>query len=82
MLCPIGDKPALHLDVMKAIIAIYQQLRKDDLLDCCLCGYTQNLNISLNSMIGTFAPKNTFSDFKPVEIIAYLTKVIQVFFKF
>ncbi|XP_036148684.1 uncharacterized protein LOC118647819 [Monomorium pharaonis] len=61
-------KPALHQDVIKAITPIYEELSRDDLLERCVGGYTQNNNESLNGLIWSFAPKKLFSGLKTVEI--------------
>lgn len=69
-------KPALHPDIIKAITPIYQELSKDDLLERCLGGYTQNSNKSLKALIWTFAPKTTFSGAKCVEIAVNIASSI------
>lgn len=64
--------PPLHPDVAAAILPIYQDLSRDDLLDRCLGGYTQNSNESLNALIWKFAPKHLHSGKEIVEIAAYI----------
>lgn len=50
-------KPPLHLDVFAAIKPVYEDLSSDDLLSCCLGGYTQNKNESYNNCVWSMAPK-------------------------
>ncbi|XP_014485395.1 PREDICTED: uncharacterized protein LOC106749935 [Dinoponera quadriceps] len=64
-------KPALSSDVLKAITPIYEELSNKNLLTRCVRGYTQNSNESLNAMIWSLAPKQTFSGAKTVDIASY-----------
>ncbi|KYN14894.1 hypothetical protein ALC57_12886 [Trachymyrmex cornetzi] len=68
--CPQGarykHKPALPIEVFNAIKPIYEDLSRDDLLERCLGGYTQNNNECFNSL-WNIAPKNVSSD-KKVDI--------------
>lgn len=64
-------KPALSSDVLKAITPIYEELSNENLLTRCVGGYTQNSNESLNAMIWSLAPKQTFSGAKTVDIASY-----------
>lgn len=46
------EQPApLHKDVAKAILPIFEDLSKEDLLQRCLGGHTQNANESFNAMV-------------------------------
>lgn len=64
-------KPALSSDVLNAITPLYEDLSNDNLLTRCVGGYTQNSNESLNAMIWSLAPKQTFSGAKTVDIASY-----------
>lgn len=64
--------PPLHPDVAEAIYPVYKELSKDDLLNRCLGGYTQNSNESLNALIWKFAPKHLHSGKDTVEIAAFI----------
>ena len=55
----------LPADVMKAIQPVYEDLSKDELLERCLGGFTQNANESLNQLIWKIAPKK-LSGSKPI----------------
>jgi len=46
-----NHKPAMCDEVYKAVLPIYQDLSRDDLLERCLGGYTQNTNESFNSVV-------------------------------
>jgi len=50
--------PPLHTDVQKHVLPIYEDLSRDDLLERCLGGYTQNANESFNATIWRLAPKH------------------------
>lgn len=69
-------KPPLHADVLTAITPIYEELSKNDLLERCLGGFTQNQNESFNNLTWSFAPKVTFTGITTVEIAAYLASSI------
>ncbi|KAJ8936817.1 hypothetical protein NQ318_015284 [Aromia moschata] len=66
----------LHPDVQKYILPIYEDLTKDDLLQRCLGGRTQNANESYNSTIWRLAPKHLNSGLKIIEIAAYVSASI------
>lgn len=68
--------PPLHKDVAEKIWPIYEELSRDDLLQRCLGGYTQNANESLNALIWKFAPKHLHSGFETVEIASNLAGCI------
>lgn len=68
---PVHPKP-LHHDVQKAILPIYKDLSRDDLIERCLGGHTQNANESFNSTVWRLALKHLNSGLKIVEIAAYL----------
>lgn len=65
------DEP-LHPLVAQHILPIYEDLSRDDLLERCLGGHTQNNNECLNALIWKFAPKHLFSGKETVEIATYL----------
>ena len=50
---------------------IYNRLQDDQLLSKCLHGKTQNLNDTLNAIIWSRVPKNTFVSRETVEIGIY-----------
>ena len=58
--------------IFKLIKPIYIQLASRDLLARCLYGATQNQNESLNGLIWSLCPKETFCGKRVVEIAAYL----------
>lgn len=62
----------LHPDVKEHLLPIYEDLSKDDLLNRCLGGHTQNANESFNNLIWRLAPKHLHSGSKTVEISAYI----------
>lgn len=53
------SKGSLPLDVRKAILPIYTDLCKPEMLSKCLHGKTQNSNESFNGMIWNRVPKST-----------------------
>ena len=52
--------PGLPDNIIKLVKPIYERLSKDDLLERCLDGKTQNQNESLNGMIWNRLPKEVF----------------------
>nr|XP_034192185.1 uncharacterized protein LOC117609681 [Osmia lignaria] len=67
------EHPApLHPDVQKYILPIYEDLSREDILQRCLGGHTQNTNESFNSTIWRFIPKHLHSGLKIIEIAPYL----------
>ena len=48
---PEAHPHPLHPDVQKEILPIYEDLSRDDLLERCLGGHTQNANESFNSTV-------------------------------
>lgn len=64
--------PPLHPDVEKHLLPIYEDLSKEDLLNRCLGGHTQNANESFNSTIWRLAPKHLNCGLKIVEIAAFI----------
>ena len=73
---PEAHPPPLHPDVQKEILPIYEDLSRDDLLERCLGGHTQNANESFNSTVWRLAPKHLHSGLKIVEVAAYLAACI------
>jgi len=61
-------KSALSTEVFDAITPIYEDLSRDDLLERCLGGFTQNNNECFNSTVWNFAPKSTSSNKKVLDI--------------
>ncbi|XP_025264145.1 uncharacterized protein LOC112637805 [Camponotus floridanus] len=67
------EHPApLHVDVQKSILPIYEDLSRDDLLERCVGGFTQNANESFNSTLWRLAPKHLNCGAKIIEIAAFL----------
>ncbi|XP_071577515.1 uncharacterized protein [Temnothorax nylanderi] len=62
----------LHKDVQKHILPIYEDLSRDDLLERCVGGFTQNANESFNATVWRLAPKHLNCGSKIIEIAAYL----------
>lgn len=54
-----NHKPAMCNKVYEAIKPIYNDLSRDELLQRCLGGYTQNTNECFNKIVWTIAPKNS-----------------------
>lgn len=50
-------KPPLPQEILEAIQPIFENLSRDDLLQRCLGGYTQNNNESYNKSVWAIAPK-------------------------
>ncbi|XP_018313415.1 uncharacterized protein [Mycetomoellerius zeteki] len=65
--------PALHPDVAKHLLPIYEELSNRNLLEKCLDGHTQNANESFNSMIWRITPKHINSGRKIIEIAAFIS---------
>lgn len=63
---------ALHLDVQKHILPIYDDLSRTHLLERCLGGHTQNPNESFNLTVWRLAPKHLNCGLKIVEIAAFV----------
>lgn len=51
---------------------VYEALSKEELLQRCLGGYTQNNNESYNQKIWKIAPKSTFGSLRIIETAAYV----------
>lgn len=64
--------PLLGEDIKKHLLPIYQNLSKDDLLERCLGGHTQNANESFNATVWRLSPKHLHCGLKVVEISAYI----------
>lgn len=63
-------KPSMKITVFNAIKPAYEELSRDDLLNRCLGGYTQNNNESFNSVVWSIAPKTSSSGKLIVDIAA------------
>lgn len=63
-------KPALKEKVFTVIHPLYEELSRDDLLERCLGGYTQNANESFNACVWALPPKTVHSGKQIVEIAA------------
>lgn len=61
---------ALPADVLIAMKPIYQDLSKDELLQRCLGGFTQNNNESFNQLVWKISPKSVSGTSTIVEIAA------------
>lgn len=64
--------PPLSKKVQQIIKPIYEDLSKDELLERCLGGNTQNNNESYNGLLWHFAPKHLYNGVKTIEIANYL----------
>ncbi|XP_028046899.2 uncharacterized protein LOC114254550 [Monomorium pharaonis] len=62
----------LHKDVAEAILPIFQDLSREDLLERCLGGHTQNANESFNATVWRLAPRHLNSGRKIIEIASYI----------
>ncbi|XP_032682479.1 uncharacterized protein LOC116849445 [Odontomachus brunneus] len=58
--------------VYKAILPIYEELSRDDLLLRCLGGFTQNSNESLNATVWSMAPKTVSSGKHVLDTAVYI----------
>ncbi|XP_050464557.1 tigger transposable element-derived protein 1-like [Cataglyphis hispanica] len=54
---------------------VYEILSKEELLQRCLGGYTQNNNESYNQKIWKIAPKSTFGNLRIIETAAYVVAI-------
>ena len=54
------------------LLPIYEDLSRENLLERCLGGHTQNTNESFNSTIWRLAPKHVHFGVKIIEILAYI----------
>ena len=61
-------KPPLSQEVFKAIKPVYDDLSRDELLNRCLEGFTQNSNESFNAVVWNLAPKAYSSGKKVLNI--------------
>ncbi|XP_018315083.1 uncharacterized protein [Mycetomoellerius zeteki] len=61
-------KPPLPADVFEKLKPIYVNLSRDELLNRCLGGYTQNSNESFNATVWNLAPKSYLSGKKVLQI--------------
>ena len=61
-------KPPLSQEVFKAIKPVYDDLNRDELLNRCLGGFTQNSNESFNAAVCNLAPKAYSSGKKVLHI--------------
>ena len=64
--------PLLGKDLKQHLLPIYEDLSKDDLLERCLGGHTQNANESFNATVWRISPKHLHCGLKVVEISAYI----------
>ncbi|KAG8238746.1 hypothetical protein J437_LFUL018166 [Ladona fulva] len=65
-------KDALPQIVIDVITPIYEDLSRNELLERCLGGFTQNNNQSFNSLVWRIAPKIMSDSVMIVEIAAYI----------
>jgi len=66
------DYDPLPSDISSAIKPIYEELSKEELLERCVGGFTQNNNESLNQLIWKITPKILPAGSKIVDIAAYV----------
>lgn len=66
------DYDPLPSEVSSAIKPIYEELSKEELLERCVGGFTQNNNESLNQLIWKITPKILPAGSKIVEIAAFV----------
>lgn len=59
---------AIPMEVFEAIKPIYEELSRDELLNRCLGGFTQNSNESFNATVWNLAPKSYSSGKKILDI--------------
>lgn len=64
--------PPLNQSLKEHLLPIYEDLSKEDLLQRCLGGHTQNANESFNSTIWLMTPKHLHSGKKIVEISSFI----------
>lgn len=64
--------PLLGDEMKEHLLPIYTDLSRDDLLERCLGGHTQNANESFNATVWRICPKHLNSGLKIVEISAYI----------
>lgn len=70
------DYKPLPTNVLTAIKLIYKDLSKDNLLERCVGGFTQNNNESYNQLIWKISPKIIPSDLITVELAAYIVACV------
>ena len=63
-------KLSIPLAVYDKVLPVFRELAKDELMEKCIHGKTQNANESLNSLIWQRCPKTYFAGRKSVEIAA------------
>ena len=73
---PEPHPPPLHPDVQEHIRPIYEDLSREDLLQRCLGGHTQNANESFNSTVWLLAPKHLHSGYKVIEVAAFFAAIL------
>ena len=61
-------KPPIPEAIVQLLKPIYARLGSRELLEKCLCGYTQNANESLHSTVWKFCPKELYLGISNVEI--------------
>lgn len=66
----------LPQDVLTTIKPIYEDLSKEELMQRCLGGFTQNTNESYNQLIWKISSKNLPGGVLPVQIAAYASACI------
>ncbi|GBP63900.1 hypothetical protein EVAR_39562_1 [Eumeta japonica] len=64
--------PLFDEEIKEHLLPIYVYLSKDDLLERCLGGHTQNVNESFKATVWRLSPKHLQSGLKVVEISAYI----------
>lgn len=66
----------LHRDVQKELLPIYEDLSRDDLMERCLGGHTQNANESFNSTIWRLSPKHLNCGLRILEVASYIAAAV------
>lgn len=75
----------LHQDVAKNILPIFEDLSREELLERCLGGHTQNANESFNATIWRLAPKHLHcgrksSKLQLIYLLEFLMKAISLYY--
>ena len=64
--------PLFDEEIKQHLLPIYEDLSKDNLLERCLGGHTQNANESFNATVWRLSPKHLHLGLKVVENSAYI----------
>ncbi|XP_018309191.1 uncharacterized protein [Mycetomoellerius zeteki] len=69
-------KRPLSQEIFNILKLVYEDLSRDDLLNRCLGGFTQNNNESFNSIVWSIAPKTVSGGKRIVDIVANIATCI------